>query len=321
MKTTALPLSLLASACVTSTHPTQPSSLGVPRSAAELLAVLDEPGPVRLETIASADWVVPRSGLLNLDHPHAIAAGLEDEEEPIQIYFHALTHPTRGTFLIDTGVERALRDDPARAVLRGFAADAMSVDRMEVHAPLGEWLASRGVRPAGVLLTHLHLDHILGLPDVPKGTPIFSGPGEASSRALLNAFVQGLSDEAFEGHAALEELAFAPDPDARFAGVLDLFGDRSVFAIWSPGHSPGHTAYLVRTVDGPVLVTGDACHTAWGWEHGVEPGSFSKDLELSRVSLDALQRLARERPSIDVRLGHQRRSPDAISVAPAMARP
>jgi hypothetical protein len=38
-----------------------------------------------LETINSADWSVPLAGLLNLNRPAAIEAGLKDRDEPIQV--------------------------------------------------------------------------------------------------------------------------------------------------------------------------------------------------------------------------------------------
>jgi hypothetical protein len=55
-----------------------------------------------------------------------------------------------------------------------------------------------------------------------------------------------------------------------------------------------------------VLLTGDACHTRWGWDQGVEPGTFSTDQAQSAVSLGKLRALASEHPALDVRLGHQR---------------
>jgi glyoxylase-like metal-dependent hydrolase (beta-lactamase superfamily II) len=54
-----------------------------------------------------------------------------------------------------------------------------------------------------------------------------------------------------------------------------------------------------------VLFVGDACHTRFGWQHGVEPGTFSTDRAESRISLDALEALAARHPTLDVRLGHQ----------------
>ena len=106
-------------------------------------------------------------------------------------------------------------------------------------------------------------------------------------------------------HAPLREWGFETDPSGRFAGVADVFGDASVWALHVPGHSAGSTAYLVRAPKGPVLLVGDACHTAWGWRNGVEPGDFSHDKPLSRRSLEQLQALVRRHPTIDVRLGHQ----------------
>lgn len=298
-------LTLATAACAVTSHPVEGATLGTPRSAAELLAVIDQPGPIEVETVASARWAVDRSGLVNLEHPRAKAAGLADGLEPIAIYFHALRHPERGTFLVDTGAERALRDAPGRAALRGLVARVMHAERIQVVRPLGDWLAEHPGPVQGVLLTHLHLDHVTGMADVPAGTPVFTGPGEAGSRALLHAFVRASTDRALEGKPPLREWGFQPDRTGRFAGVIDVFGDGSLWAIHVPGHTPGSTAYLARTPRGPVLMTGDACHTRWGWENGVEPGTFSADRPRSAVSLAALKALAAEHPSMSIRLGHQ----------------
>lgn len=291
--------------CRPTTHPVMAASLGEPRPSSDLEATLSEPGPVTVETVTSADWEVTRDGLINLEHPKAIAAGLTDSDEPIQIFFHAIRHPTKGLFIVDTGVERALRDDPERAAVRGLVATVMKTERMKVHNDLAGWLAARPGPLAGVFLTHLHLDHITGMPDVPKGTPIFAGPGETEERSFQNLVVQPILDRALEGQQPIAEWQFQPDPSGVFAGVLDIFGDRTVWALSVPGHTPGSTAYLARTPAGPVLMVGDACHTAWGWENGVEPGSFSHDQPASVKSLATLKALVERHPEIDVRLGHQ----------------
>ncbi len=98
-----------------------------------------------------------------------------------------------------------------------------------------------------------------------------------------------------------------PDPDGRFAGVLDVFGDGSLFALYVPGHTAGSTAHLARTVEGPVLFTGDTASTVWGWEHLVEPGTFTADHVQDADAMARLHRLVDEHPTIDLRLGHQAR--------------
>ncbi len=297
---------ILAAACTGTSHPVGPPTLGTPRSSRDLLALLDVPGPVEVETVASADWAVPRKGLVNLDRPRARAAGLADGLEPIQVYFHALRHPTRGLFLVDTGIERALRDRPAEAAFRGLVASRMHMELLRPREPVGDWLAAHGEPVRGVLLTHLHPDHLTGMADVPPGTPVYLGPGEAEARSLVGPLLRPHVDRALAGKPALSPWPFAAEPGGAFEGVVDVLGDGTVWALWVPGHTPGSTAYLVRTPRGPVLLTGDACHTRWGWENGVEPGTFSDDVPRSAASQERLRRLVAEHPSVEVRPGHQR---------------
>jgi glyoxylase-like metal-dependent hydrolase (beta-lactamase superfamily II) len=265
-----------------------------------------------VETVASATWQVPLDGMLNLEHPTAKAAGLTSSDQPVVIYFHGLRHPTRGLFIVDTGVEHALGSDPEHAAVRGVVAKLAKIDTVHTSIDLKTWLAKQPQPLAGVFLTHLHLDHIMGMPDVPRGTPVFSGPGETRAHGFLNLFTRPITDRAFEGQDTIAEWQFQPDPQQRFRGVLDVFGDGSLWALHVPGHTPGSTAYLARTPKGPVLMVGDACHTSWGWEHGVEPGSFSNDVKQSADSLAGLEDLVKRHPSIDVRLGHQPRGQQIV---------
>ena len=73
------------------------------------------------------------------------------------------------------------------------------------------------------------------------------------------------------------------EPGGAFEGRGRRLRRRHGLGDWPcPGHTRGSTAYLVRTPQGPVLLTGDACHTRWGWEHDVEPGNFSGDVARQR---------------------------------------
>jgi N-acyl homoserine lactone hydrolase len=308
----AINTAILAQGCVVSGHPAAEARWGESASANQLEAQLDQPGPIEVESVASATWHVPLDGMLNLDHPAAKAAGLEASEQPVVIYFHALRHPTRGLFIVDTGVEHRIKDDPEHAVVNGVVAKLAKMDTIHVNVDLKTWLARQPQPLAGVFLTHLHLDHIMGMPDVPRGTPVFSGPGETRSHGFLNLFTRPITDRAFEGHDTIAEWQFTPDPEQRFAGVVDVFGDATLWALHVPGHTPGSTAYLARTPQGPVLMVGDACHTSWGWDHGVEPGNFSKDQPLSAESLASLESLVKRHPHIDVRLGHQARGQQIV---------
>jgi glyoxylase-like metal-dependent hydrolase (beta-lactamase superfamily II) len=307
----AAPLFILAApllACRPTTHAAVPSPLGVARSSSALEAVVDDPGPVVVDTVIGADWSVARSGLINLDDPKAKEAKLEDGLEPIVVALHAIRHPTAGLYIVDTGVERAMRDDPKHAALSGFLANYLGIERLRVRTDTASWIAAQKEPVRGVFLTHLHSDHVSGLRDVPNTAIVYTGPGEAAERHFTNLFVRPIVEAALEGKGDLREWPFARDPDGAFDGVVDIFGDGTVWALQVPGHTDGSTAYLARTPSGPVLLTGDACHTLWGWDHGVEPGTFSSDRPRSRASLDRLKAFVAKHPKIEVRVGHQVRA-------------
>jgi glyoxylase-like metal-dependent hydrolase (beta-lactamase superfamily II) len=292
--------------CAVTTHEARMSPLGTPRGSAAMEAHLDEPGTVELETIAVADWSVPYSGLVNFDDPKVQAAGFVDHDEPIQIFLHVIRHPKRGLFLVDTGVEKALHEDPGTSAFGPLVRMKMDLSKMTIHVDTRDWIAAQRRPINGVFFTHLHVDHIAGLADVPRMVPLYTGAGEAGDTKFLNLFVFRSTDKALEGCGPLLEWPAQKDPDGRFETVTDVFGDEMVWALGTPGHTAGSTAYVVRTPKGPVLLTGDASHTRWGWDNGVVPGTFSTDIEGSKKSLANLKALAARHPKMEVRLGHQR---------------
>ena len=91
--------------------------------------------------------------------------------------------------------------------MRGLVAKLAKMDTVHVHIDLKTWLAAQPQPLAGVFLTHLHLDHIMGMPDVPHGTPVVSGPGETRSHGgFLNLFTtRPITDRAFEGQDTIAE--------------------------------------------------------------------------------------------------------------------
>lgn len=144
----ALLLPLLAvQAYAYSGHAVRPSPLGTPQLASAMEATLDLPGPVTVETILAADGAVPLSGLLTMDPPKVEAAGLEDRDEPMQIYFHVLRHPTKGVFLVDTGVARVLRDEPSESGVGWLVRRELHLEKITFRTDLAAWLAKEPVPP------------------------------------------------------------------------------------------------------------------------------------------------------------------------------
>jgi len=187
-----------------------------------------------------------------------------------------------------------------RGLLRGVTR------KMEPLEPLADIVARHQLNVQGVLLTHTHFDHVLGLPDLPPEVPIYVGPGELRQRRKFNVLLHATNRRLFEGRAPVRELdpgtTIALDP---FPEVIDLLGDGSIWGIFCEGHTVGAMAWLINSSDGPVLFVGDTSHTRWGWEHGVEPGTFTSDQELNAESLARLRTFAERYPQTRVYVGHE----------------
>ncbi|TGK14019.1 MBL fold metallo-hydrolase [Leptospira fletcheri] len=302
MKFFGLSVFLALLSCSVTSHSSFQVVRGKPGTLAE--APLVEKGPVGFQKIVSADWAVDRGGLINLKDPKAREAKLEPGKEPIQIYFYVIDHPKFGRYVIDTGVAEVFRKDPKEWPISSIVASAMNTADLKIHVTSEEWLKKENKNVNGIFLTHMHMDHIMGTLDFPSGTPIFTGKQESTKRNFLNLFVQGTTDRLLGPAPALEELTFT-ETETAAARVLDFFGDQSFYILQVPGHTVGSLAFLVRSSSGLQLVTGDTCHTRWGWENSVIPGSFTADPERNRESLDFLKALAAKYPKIQVHPGHQ----------------
>src|SRR6202011_5155459 len=197
-------------------------------------------------------------------------------------------HPKFGTYLVDTGVSQQLLDDPGGHGLSWLIRVAMPLDKMRVRNSTSQIVAASSGGIQGVFFTHLHVDHISGMPDIPGNVPLYMGRGETVQTSFQNMFVRGTTTKLLQGKSDLQEWPFRRDGEHKgsvIGDVVDIFGDGSAFAISVPGHTPGSTAYVLRTPKGPVLLTGDTCHTRWGWEHRVEPGSYTADQPMNLKSL------------------------------------
>lgn len=294
---------VLLSACSATSVPTTQAQLGQPGTLEELKASLAEPGVIEFEKHVSGDWAVSLAGMVNLEHPKAKAAGLTDQLEPIQIFTYSLRHPTAGTFIVDSGLSERFIKPETNQDVSWLVNAVMGSDQLKVLKTTRD-IAERSGGIDGVFLTHIHMDHIMGLRDL-NNVPVYLGPGDAEAKDMTHSATRGTTDRLLGQVDQLREWQYGQ------SGLIDVFGDGSLWAIHSPGHTPGATAYLANTTSGPQLMLGDVTHTRWGWENGVEPGSFSADVPTSAASLKKLKTLSQEFPEIKAHPGHQALSSDS----------
>jgi glyoxylase-like metal-dependent hydrolase (beta-lactamase superfamily II) len=303
-KLSILLLSVMIYHCAQSTRPFTKVSQGTSQNIDHMLNQVKAKGPIKFAKVNAADWAVDREGLIDFNDQKAKDAGLQEGKEPIQIYFYILEHPKFGKFLIDSGISREFRKDRSDWPVSKLVQSAMNLDALKINKTLEEFLSENKLSVNGVFLTHMHLDHILGIPDLPGIIPVYVGPNESSHKAFVNMFVQGSTDKLFGENVKIEHLNFESDAPEKMQ-ILDFFGDGSLYIMWVSGHTPGSLAFLVQTTTGPELVVGDTCHTAWGWENNVPPGGFTSNGKLNREKLNSLKELSTKIPKIKIHPGHQ----------------
>ena len=292
--------------CRVTSHPTEPHAPPATRPApTDWDAVLAAPVELEVRTVVSARWKADRKGLVDLSHPAAKEAGLENDKVPIVLHVGVVRHPEAGDFIIDTGIDSALAHGERGGAVRGLPRRVVSKD-LEPLEPLSGIVARHQLDVSGVLLTHSHVDHVLGLPDLPPEVPIYVGPGELRDRRKLNGLLRSTHRRLFEGRVPVRELdpatALALDP---FPAVIDLLGDGSIWGILCEGHTQGSMAWLVNAPEGPSLFVGDTSHTRWGWDHDVPPGTFTSDRELNAEALERLRQFVQRHPQTKVYVGHE----------------
>lgn len=129
------------------------------------------------------------------------------------------------------------------------SAEAAVVDPSGDAAELRLLLAQLGTRCTGILVTHGHWDHLVGVADLAEGTgaPVYMPEGE---RVLLE------SPEGFTP-AGISVRPYIPDVVLEGGETIDVAG--IAFEVRSvPGHSPAHVAYHAEgsLFSGDVLFAG-----------------------------------------------------------------
>ena len=193
-------------------------------------------------------------------------------------------------WIVETGTQRILIDAGGRPGSSGGVTRTKFT--ISAEQSLVAELARHKLEPRDfdrVVLTHLHGDHVGGLSAFDpqrvwvaraEWAPVANFPGRLMrpmTAPVPHGFVPRLFD--FDGPAFGE-----------FPGSWPVTPDGSILALPTPGHSPGHTSFLVRRAGRDVLLAGDVTYDLAALESQSDQG-FIAEVDHHHVTLRRVRSL------------------------------
>lgn len=220
-------------------------------------------------TLPNVEVTFLRCGSVNVPEFVAVRGAFSSAPRLISHSAVLLRHP-RGTFLYDTGIA----GDIYLYLQKQSLLFKNTLGKFTYEQSIASHLQELGMKPHDldfVLLSHLHWDHVSGVPDLP-------GVSLRVNRVEYDAAQLGL----FSIHHGLARALLCDNPltlfDCNgpsydgFRASHDLFGDGSIMLVPLPGHTAGNTGMIIRRANGsPLFLLGDA---AWVAENYLRPATM-----------------------------------------------
>jgi N-acyl homoserine lactone hydrolase len=188
---------------------------------------------------------------------------------------------------------------------------SMSAPNVAPKVSVVDQLAKLDLKPEQIKyvgISHYHADHTGQVDSFPKSTLLIGAKEwEAISSPKPGP---GVNFKPFEGWIKGENKV---EP---LALDKDVFGDGSVVVLRTPGHTPGHSALLVKLASGSYILSGDAVHFRENLDTEGVP-AFNFDRAQTVASVQRLKQIAANLKG-QVIIQHDARDVDKLPAPPEM---
>lgn len=258
-----------------------------------------------------------RCGSVTISESFAVRGGSLFKPRVIS-HSAVLVHHPQGTFLYDTGlctdIDLFLLDQ------KWFFRQTRGCYILE--QPIGCHLERLGMTASDldfILLSHLHWDHVSGIPDLPH-VPLRVNRVEYDA-ARQGGFAQddGLVPRLM-GNNPIQLFDCAGPMYEGFRSSYDLFGDGSVVLVPLPGHTAGQMGMFINRANSPqrLFLIADA---AWVSDNYQLPATMhpflwslvTRDDATARQTLLDLYHFSRQHPEIPIVAMHDAQMQEAIT--------
>lgn len=209
-------------------------------------------GPTRVSYINTASQVMPRSGVL------------DPGKDPSPSLPYTMSHPSfvlewpdGKILLVDAGMTRKGAED--------FGANIEALggaDKIQVLTPTAEALGDARRRVKGAIFTHLHTDHVDGMPEVCRGLP---APVDVF---MSEAQLERPNYTTRPGHSLMHSTECLNLEKLGGLALKKVDGFPGVFVVAAGGHTPGSQIILAGIGEGDqrrlYAFTGDTVNNVDG---------------------------------------------------------
>lgn len=251
-----------------------------------------------IETWNTGKIEVDMGGLMNASNEYFPYKKGEKQYIDVPVYY--ISTQKHGSIIIDAGINMELNSDKDKylsGLIKGLIVTGCESKKGESLKERLDWAS---IKPNYLFLTHMHYDHIAGLIDLDISFPVIVAKDEKEVTVPLMYSTKYLSNL-----KELSEIDFAFGRSIHpFNSVVDVFGDNTLFAMKTGGHTDYHVSYLLNSENGVYLFPGDQLNTPEQLKLNIEPGSYSSNTEQAKESFDMIKEFLETYPEVHIMYSH-----------------